>query len=1090
MLLTGEEQIWRREPGGTGGGNQVDLGREEKEMAIDGATATSFQPDDSQLRILDHKAGHLRVLGGPGTGKTTCLVRTSVNHSRFYGASEVVGLALTRSSARSWQATSARLLGGLAPTVTTFHALARAIIAASDPSSPLPRLITAPEQESRIRELLNGTGHNPDLQWPNEWAQAMGTRAFARGLRRAVARIRELGLDPADVEQWAIEQNRQGWQATAAFTAQYLDVLGWEDALDYQELLIQACMILESNQKVPAKLRWRSVLVDEGQELDPMQFRMFRALSGRADSSIIVGDPNQTILGFRGAEPGQLVLEEAIGGTRALLTTNYRSPTSVRDAGSNLMSMSWPIGLTVDQRSILVAPAVPDREPSAPDRIKPKVAAGSGALVARHFDSEIAQAAHLAAALREANDRGMKWSDMAVLVRSPSTEIPVIVRALNDAAIPVEFAADDLPLSRQPAVALLLRIALISLREQVTELSDTEAEDLLLSPLVGADADEVRALGVWMRGIEGESPTETPSCLAEAVTDVQTTADVPDRLRKVAHAAADFGQVLVGTRGLIAAGKPPAEVLWWIWAGGRSYPGRGSWPERLRRRALSRGRASFAANQDLDAVMALVRLAERAPARWGGDRGIRAFVADLESQEISAEPDIARAGSREAVALGSVFGAKGAQWRFVALLGLEEGRWPGPEVRSGLIDPSQLTSTGLVDSSGPNQVAEDRKLLYFAMGRSQDDLWLATWGEEEPSRFLDESQIPVRRITGMPDRPQSHWQLIHELRQGCLSSDPAVRTAALLGLRRLTEARNAEGQALLPAADPSRWPDARDWTRAPGNLRPDHIPISMSPSGLSTLSDCQLRWFWERDVRAGTPDDRAAAFGTIIHEAVADLLADSRLGEPLAREEVLNRLWSASNHDAEWHASVERNLATDALERAAGWAKTRPGVLSAERAVDTEIAVVTATGVEDSVRIRGSVDVLETVDSTKAVVWDFKTRRTKARARDIEEHIQLAAYQIAVANSGVLVAGQGAPLDVLGAGLVYLCLPAGAREPSLPAEARQDPVAGDLAESAAAVLASAAQSVRNGAFTATRGSWCKTCEFVAACPGQPSGVHS
>lgn len=1049
-----------------------------------------FQADDSQSRVLTHMTGHMRVLGGPGTGKTTCLIRSSAEHTRLFGAASVVGLALTRSAARSWQARSAGLLNGLAPTVTTFHSLARTVIAAQNPKTDLPRLITAPEQESRIREMLSGAGPNSGIRWPSEWDQAIETRAFARGLRRAVARLRGLGLDPAEVDQWASERDHRGWQAVAAFTAEYLDILGWEDALDYQELLIQACTILESDRPVPGRLQWRAVLVDEGQELDAMQYRMFLALAGRADSSILVGDPNQTILAFRGADPGQLSGVDDAGFTRVVLTTNYRSPTLVRDAGSNLMSMSWPSGLSVQERSHLVAPAVVDGGEATSVQSERTLSEPAGELFARHFDSEIAQAAHLATALRQANDSGLNWSDMAVLVRSPATDIPAIVRELNDAAIPVEFAADDLPLARQPAVALLLWIALMALRDRVTDMTDSEAEELLVSPAVGANADEVRALELWMSDVEPATTSDSRNRLADAVSDVQATVDVPDHLRQVAKMAAGFGQVLVGARGLIAAGKPPAEVLWWIWAGGRGHPGRGSWPERLRRRALGRGAAGFTANQDLDAVMALFRLAERAPERWGGNRGIRAFVEDLDSQEISAEPDITRAGSREAVALGSVFRAKGAQWGFVALLGLEEGRWPGPAARPGLIDPSQLTPSGLVDSSGPNQIAEDRRLFYFAMGRSRDELWLATWGDEEPSRFLEESHIPVRRIVGMPERPQSRWQLIHELRLGCESGNPAVRDAAVLGLRQLAQAQNSDGQLLLPAADPRRWPDARDWTRAPEKLRPAQSPVGMSPSGLSTLSDCQLRWFWERDVRAGAPDNREAAFGTIIHEAVAELLAGSRLGDPLAREDVLDRLWSASSHDAEWQASVERQLATESLERAAGWAAGRPGALSVEREVDAEISVMTAGGDQDSVRIRGSIDVLEIADSTKALVWDFKTRRTKASKREVEQHIQLAAYQAAVANFGVHPEGEGIALDVIGAGLVYLCVPAGAREPLLPAETRQDPLSGDSAGAVAETLATAATCVRRKVFAATRGPWCKTCEFVAACPARPIGTQS
>ena len=124
----------------------------------------------------------------------------------------------------------------------------------------------------------------------------------------------------------------------------------------------------------------------------------------------------------------------------------------------------------------------------------------------RTFDTERAEAEHLADLLRRAHlEDGIPWDDMAVLVRSGRASIPPLRRALGAAGVPVEVASDELPLVRDPAVLPLLDAlrAVLNLDnddvEHVDYIDAGRAEALLLSPLGGLDAGDVRRLARALR---------------------------------------------------------------------------------------------------------------------------------------------------------------------------------------------------------------------------------------------------------------------------------------------------------------------------------------------------------------------------------------------------------------------------------------------------------------------------------------------------------------------------------------------------------------------------------------------------------------
>src|SRR4051812_9146082 len=183
--------------------------------------------------------GVVRILGGPGTGKSCLLVEAAIAHITA-GANPESILLLTgsgRVGMRERTALTTALLGsgsGRAavrePLVRTLHSYAYAVLrrAAERAGDPPPRLLTSAEQDAIIRELLAG-----DLQdwpaagscWPDHLLPALSTAGFATELRNLLARCAERGLDPLELERLGRRCDRQEWAAAGQFARQYEQVM-------------------------------------------------------------------------------------------------------------------------------------------------------------------------------------------------------------------------------------------------------------------------------------------------------------------------------------------------------------------------------------------------------------------------------------------------------------------------------------------------------------------------------------------------------------------------------------------------------------------------------------------------------------------------------------------------------------------------------------------------------------------------------------------------------------------------------------------------------------------------------------------------
>ena len=238
--------------------------------------------DESQQAVVDHPGGPLLVLAGPGTGKTTTLVESVVDRVERRGLTpdQILVLTFSRKAAADLRQRIAGRLGRsvVTPMVLTFHAFCYALVRRFSEfgtgGAPM-RLLTAPEQEFRLREMLAGSRDTGRAGWPDSVAAAFGTRAFAGEVRAVLAKARQLGMDPDDVVAAGEAAERPEWQAIGEFFDEYLDVLDAEQVLDYAEL-VHRSRILLADAAIAAQLRSEiaAVFVDEYQDTDPAQVRL------------------------------------------------------------------------------------------------------------------------------------------------------------------------------------------------------------------------------------------------------------------------------------------------------------------------------------------------------------------------------------------------------------------------------------------------------------------------------------------------------------------------------------------------------------------------------------------------------------------------------------------------------------------------------------------------------------------------------------------------------------------------------------------------------------------------------------------------
>jgi superfamily I DNA/RNA helicase/RecB family exonuclease len=1018
--------------------------------------------------------GTVRLLGGPGTGKSSLLVRTAATHVAA-GADPESVLLLTGSATlggRARAAVTAALLGGGGPVavreplVRTVHSYAFAVLrlAAQRNGDPPPRLVTSAEQDGIIREMLAGDvedGAASSVDWPASLRPALSTVGFATELRDLLARCTERGVDPVALQRLGMRTGRPEWIAAGQFAQSYEQIMllrsavgmaapqATVPALGAAELVGAALDALAADSDLLAaeRARIRLLLVDDAQHLDPQAAMLVRVLAAGAELAVIAGDPHQTVYGYRGADPALL---EPGDEPAIVLTRSHRCAPAVARAVAGVASRLPG----VDEVRHLTA---------ADDR--------PGSVAVRIAGTSHAESALIADALRRAHlVDGVPWSQMAVIVRSVPRAGTALARALTAAGVPVEQPSPSSPLAEHPVVASLL-LVLDAVAEGLTGAAATE---LLTGPLGGVDPVSLRQLRRTLRRADGSAP---PREFADLLLDALEGRgpDLPDHL---ARPVRRVRSVLTAARRSQRDDLDPRFVLWQAW---HQCGLQRRWLTAVERGGSSAGQAG----RDLDAVTALFDVAEQYVTRTTG-ASLAGLVDHVRAMTL---PAAARGEVTpgETVAVLSAHSALGREWEFVVVAGVQEGLWPNTVPRGGILGTQRLVDVldGVVDgpdtpvSSTAPLLAEERRLLVAALGRARSHVLVTAVDSDEgdeamlPSTFCDEV---AALATEQPDagaapllapRVLAPTAVVGRLRAVVCAPAEAVdtqsRVCAATQLARLAAAGVA-------GATPDQWhATTTPSTEAPLWDGDDHV-VTMSPSTLQTLTDCPLRWLLERHGGQDGRDVRSA-LGSVVHALVSD---SSKSEDQMLAD--LETLWSALPFDAEWYSANELGRHRTMLSAFTQWrAQTRGELTEVGTEIEVDGVVMPVDGNGPAVRVRGRVDRLERDAEDRLVVVDLKTGKSPVSKDDAQRHAQLATYQLAVAE-GLVPQG-----DQAGGGrLVYL----GKIGSAGPTEREQDPMTDDGQAQWRQTVGEAASATQGPHFTARVNDGCAHCPVRAMCPAQ------
>jgi len=412
--------------------------------------------DDEQRAAATATGGPLLIIAGPGTGKTRTLTHRIAHLVRDLGvaADECLAITFTRRAAGELRERLAQLLPTESErvTVATFHSLALALLRERAADAGLPEDFRILDQRERV---------------------SLAARAFSvdeRAAERLLARIGR-GEVPDKAAAWARALRDAG-------------------VLDLDGLVARAVELGEARADVAAswRARFRRVSVDEYQDVDENQYRFVRLLAPSDGDVCAIGDPDQAIYGFRGADVRFFLrFQEDFPSARiARLGRNYRSHRPIVEAAKQVIA---PQTLVADRRL--------DAFLDGPHRVCIHRAAGERAeaeFVVAEIERMVGGTGFFSvdSGRADGGGEGYAFSDFAVLYRTEA-QADALAEALARAGLPFQRRSHRRLLDGQAAQAIVAALAATDgsapLVERVRQAAATARESLAAPEATVSEAD-------------------------------------------------------------------------------------------------------------------------------------------------------------------------------------------------------------------------------------------------------------------------------------------------------------------------------------------------------------------------------------------------------------------------------------------------------------------------------------------------------------------------------------------------------------------------------------------------------------------------
>ncbi|WP_407521079.1 ATP-dependent helicase [Methylobacterium oryzisoli] len=585
-----------------------------------------------QRRAVEAIEGPVLVLAGAGTGKTRVLT-TRIAHLIAIGRArpfDILAVTFTNKAAREMKERIGALIGPAGegmPWLGTFHAIGTKILRRHAELVGLKSdfTILGTDDQLRLLKQVIEAANIDEKRWP------------ARGLAQAIDGWKNRGLSPEQVP--AGEAGAFGFGKGGPLYAAYQERLRTLNAVDFGDLLLLCLKLWRENPDVLASYqdRFRYILVDEYQDTNVAQYLWLRLLAQGRRNVACVGDDDQSIYGWRGAEVDNILRFEHDfpGAVVVRLERNYRSTGHILAAASTLIARNeGRLGKTLHTEA----------------------AAGERVTVMGAWDSE-EEARLLCESIESMQAKGEPLSQVAVLVRI-SAQMREIEDRLVQLGLPYRVIGGPRFYERAE-----IRDALGYLR-----LTANPADDLAFERIINTPK---RGLGdATLQALHGHARRQSVPLLQAARLIVETEELKPkprSTLRALVQCFARWAKLLEN--------QPHAEVAQTILE------------ESGYTEMWQKERTADAAGR-LENLKELVRSLEEFP-------DLPAFL-----EHISLVMDASEAEGGERVSLMTLHAAKGLEFDTVFLPGWEDGLFPNQRAidesgRAGLEEERRLAHVGI-----------------------------------------------------------------------------------------------------------------------------------------------------------------------------------------------------------------------------------------------------------------------------------------------------------------------------------------------------------------------------------------------------------
>jgi DNA helicase-2/ATP-dependent DNA helicase PcrA len=643
-----------------------------------------------QRRAVLATEGPLLVLAGAGTGKTR-VITARIAHLLAGGvaAGNILAVTFTNKAADEMRERVAGLVGkrrAEGVTACTFHSFCARTLRDHGAAIGLPRrfsICDAPDQLAAAKSVLR------DMSVPEARIRPRVLQARISLMKnRLVGHDRCLAEATDDLEALVAHAYRR-----------YDDHLRRTHVLDFDDLLLRTIELLDADAATRKRLeeRFRYILVDEYQDTNGPQYEIVRRLARRHGNLCVVGDDDQSIYGWRGADVRKILGFERDfpGATVVRLETNYRSTAEILEAANRVIRNN------------------PDRHEKT---LRSSLGAGDPVRVLCVEDEE-REAIGVVADICDRVHRGeARLGDCAILFRT-QTQPRLFEAALRERAVPYVLVGGPSFFDRKEVRDLLAYLRLLANPE-----------------------DETSLLRIVNRPPRGIGKATVDRVLEHAAAGRTAFAEAFDRAGEVPAAARAGWEGLRGTLGSLG-GKDPGRAL----------------PRRIRDlleavRYRAEVERCYEQPRERDARWAAVEevlLLAESYVRRAAKPSLPGFLERLAlSSGDGREPEETR--PRDAVTLMTLHAAKGLEFPRVYLVGLEEGILPHERsaAEGGLEEERRLAYVGITRAQraltithvqerarhGRRVAAMPSRFLFEMSGTTPPKDWRPTGAPAEPAR--------------------------------------------------------------------------------------------------------------------------------------------------------------------------------------------------------------------------------------------------------------------------------------------------------------------------------------------------------------------